>query len=579
MRGFTLVELLAAVAIVGVLATLAMPRYRAQVARGRQAEAKTNLGTIHKLQKAYFSEDNRDEYHSGLHYGIDKCGETLAEGINGLGFRLTDCTKSRYRYITNAGNDCAKSDGNLNQGKIYPGCSANDEWHISDTGKLTNPQNVIKQCPGGANQAQSGCNTVALAQPPIIPSPVVNTPPSQCCNSSDTLINDDPNDPNDCSYAPTTDPVTGNSVCTVTTPPACDTAAQCCDGNNVRTSCPTGQTLEAFPTCCTTTPPPPPPACNAATQCCDGSNVRTSCPTGQTLEAFPDCCTTTPPPPVVNPPCNATCEEGCTDWSSTNDWSGWNPTQPAIAISPPILCLNAFRFKQTRNKVSRRTCENLCSGVTCADTEIETQHRYWDGITNCAREPSYLLWRRIDEPSNYYCNRQHVKHNGMGHIVTDTSKPSISVNTLEDLKTATFTKEYKLDACGQAENDIPVNKCYCRSTKYTRGGGMTKDWQSVMNHQWFPDLKDYARYDPYQSKWWKREARPGCQIHRWADGSQCATQIIEYRSVDGSKNSSATQAVRNKRKTDCLAKADGADNKWSWSDEYGGACIQTFDPN
>ena len=149
---------------------------------------------------------------------------------------------------------------------------------------------------------------------------------------------------------------------------------------------------------------------------------------------------------------------------------------------------------------------------------------------------------------------------------------------MADLQTATFTKEYTLDECGQAEIDIPVNQCYCKSTNYTSGGGMIKGWQPTMHHQWFPGL-EYSRYDPYQGKWWKREVRPGCQIHQWADGSQCATQTHEYRAVDGSINSPGTQAVRNKRKTDCLAKARGTDHTWSWSNQYGGACIQTFDPN
>ena len=58
-HGFTLVELLAALAIVGVIATLALPRYRAQVARARQAEATTSLGTIRDLQKTYYYEGDR----------------------------------------------------------------------------------------------------------------------------------------------------------------------------------------------------------------------------------------------------------------------------------------------------------------------------------------------------------------------------------------------------------------------------------------------------------------------------------------------------------------------------------------
>ena len=1085
--GFSIVELLAAVAIVGVIATLALPRYRAQVARARQAEATTSLSTIRDLQKIYYYEGDRGHYHSGLHYGIDKCGNSAAEGRNELGFKLPDCSKSRYRYITNAGNDCAKSDGSLDQGKVYPGCTANDIWHMSDIGKLTHTHDVIKSCPGGSSP--SSCSPVSLPgvpvtpPPPMTPTPMTPPPPcttsytpwgtcvpdssllattcttdmvpdkqertkkvtcptipptitnttetQQCVSSTPGTKICSPTCPSSCtSWADVTpippwsttcndlgkqtrtvqqrcnnppglnctrnrpeeyqtptctakDPVTswaaddptrtqantcyGHSIpgeetktetytcdptcqpstttktssprdglmktscadCTKSTTPTtttwelndgepegdpdnadyvktlckirgkikdetialngkevfdytncnnncvdpakaktmvstiegtddfnkpcisheqsttktitcpCNPDLECCYGNNVRTSCPIGQTLQAFPNCCTVDPPPPeepeepepeppvvtptlckcqkndppmpnpekdwkykdikdntqslaayktqeaakvckdennelgnievinattttytkktdancpagdqtcvpcesedptdlnkdrcpakdnaetksvsvtgtkpltkcdagcgewgvgagntgsdyrsmswwervwtavtdigetdthwtvnwddgkdPSVANVNTKCADPSNptsvtfegdatrtrectepVAPNCPLeksldecsndmeGVSVEMDCECCSvsgalisrggrtacgtthdlkydstaegnycepkdnTPDEEPVVedpvveepeDPPCNATCENGCEDWSSTNGWSGWNPTQPAISISPPILCLNAFRFKQTRNKVSRRTCNNICSGVTCANTEIETQNRYWDGITYCSREASYSLWRMIDSHhlnNPYTCYRQHVKHNSMGHIVTDTSKgTTTTVNTLEDLKTATFTKDYTLDECGQAEIDIPVNKCYCRSTRYTSGGGVIRGWRSVSHHQWFPGL-EYSRYDPYQSKYWKREARSGCRIHQWADGSQCTTQIVEYRSVDGSINSPGTQAVRNKRKTDCLAKADGADHTWSWSDEYGGACIQTFAPN
>ena len=118
-------------------------------------------------------------YHSVLHYGIDKCGNSEAEGGNELGFKLPDCSKSRYRYITNAGNDCARSDGTIDQGQVYPGCIASDEWHMSKKGKLTNAYDVIKLCPGGGS-SPSNCIATALPvtpPPPTPPSPPVTPPP------------------------------------------------------------------------------------------------------------------------------------------------------------------------------------------------------------------------------------------------------------------------------------------------------------------------------------------------------------------------------------------------------------------
>jgi len=63
-KGFTLVELMIVVAIIGILAAIAIPNFIRFQARSKQAEAKTNLKAIFSGQKARYGE--RDAYSTAL---------------------------------------------------------------------------------------------------------------------------------------------------------------------------------------------------------------------------------------------------------------------------------------------------------------------------------------------------------------------------------------------------------------------------------------------------------------------------------------------------------------------------------
>lgn len=55
-HGFTLIELMIVVAIIGILASVAVPAYRSYQLKSKRAEAYSNLSGLVKIEKAYYTE-------------------------------------------------------------------------------------------------------------------------------------------------------------------------------------------------------------------------------------------------------------------------------------------------------------------------------------------------------------------------------------------------------------------------------------------------------------------------------------------------------------------------------------------
>jgi type IV pilus assembly protein PilA len=60
MKGFTLIELMIVVAIIGILAAIAIPNFIKFQARSKQSEAKSNLKAIYTAERSYYQE--KDTY-------------------------------------------------------------------------------------------------------------------------------------------------------------------------------------------------------------------------------------------------------------------------------------------------------------------------------------------------------------------------------------------------------------------------------------------------------------------------------------------------------------------------------------
>jgi type IV pilus assembly protein PilE len=90
-RGFTLVELMIVVVIVGILASIGLPAYQDYVIRGKLTEATSNLSDARVKMEQYF-QDNRT-YDAG---GGNTCPSSIATSSTNFTYACSDLSSTTY---------------------------------------------------------------------------------------------------------------------------------------------------------------------------------------------------------------------------------------------------------------------------------------------------------------------------------------------------------------------------------------------------------------------------------------------------------------------------------------------------
>ncbi len=185
-RGFTLIELMIVVAIIGILAAIAIPNFIRFQARSKQSEAKTNLKAAFTGQKSYFGEKDAFSVNGGV------IGFAPEKGNRYMYYLAAACGLGKWNRDTagavapSTGYDC------ITQEKARFGTAepAMDTWAATLTGNATVAAGVNGTCPtcGFTASAAGNVDNDAKIDTWFISSGDATGVASTCGNTTETEV-------------------------------------------------------------------------------------------------------------------------------------------------------------------------------------------------------------------------------------------------------------------------------------------------------------------------------------------------------------------------------------------------------